>query len=223
MKILLPFVISTLLFQACGTAKTGETGSVPPPDAVRAEPPFQNAEPEAYQAEVWQTNAKGTDKFYIARKGDKWRVDNGYGDPNQVTSLHNDKDYVLSFATKTYAEYQSGHGYDDRSATVEAVTMGMINGREKAIYEKTGTEGGMTKYRVTGGPGKPVESIITIDDKVGLPVVKEIYKIEGGRTLDMTVKLSGFKTEVEDTLFDIPKDFKKVPIEEMKKVLIAPK
>ncbi len=35
----------------------------------------------------------------------------------------------------------------------------------------------------------------------------------------MTVTLSGFKTDVDETLFAVPKDFKKVSIEEIKKAL----
>ena len=211
-----------VLFQACGSSKPANDSIVPPEDAVRTEPPFPNAEPENYYAEVSQVTPAGTDKFVITRKGDKWRVDNAFGDPRQTTTLHTDKDYVLSMATKTYAEYTNGHGYDERSSIIEGVTDGLWNRRDNAVYEKIGTENGMTKYRVTGAPGKPVESIITIDDALGLPMVKENYKSENGRTLELTVKITGFKTEADDSNFVIPKDFKKVPLEEMRKVLIAP-
>lgn len=222
-RILLLIAFSTIFFHGCGGVKTSQNTSVPPQDAQRTEPPYQNAEPETYQVEVWQTNAGVTDKFLISRKGDLWRIDSAYGDPSQTTALHNVKDYVLSMSTKTYAEYQPGHGFDDRADTVNAITMGLINGRDNAVYETVGTADGQTKYKVTGAPGKPVESMVTVDGKIGLPVMKEIFKIEGERTLDMTVKLTGFKTEVDAALFDLPKDFKKVPIEEMKKVLTAPK
>lgn len=210
------------LLQACGSSKSANESIVPPVDAVRTEPPFQNAEPENYQAEVWQVTPAGTDKYLITRKGDKWRVDNAYGDPKQTTTLHTDKDYVLSTATKTYAEYTTGHGYDDRSSIVEGVTDGLWNRRDNAVYEKIGTENGMTKYRVTGAPGKPVEAIISIDDALGLPMVKEVYTPDNRRTLGRTVKIAEFKSTVDDKEFSIPKDFKKVPLEEMRKVLIAP-
>lgn len=210
------------MFQACG-GKAGVNGGPSVADLPVTEPPFQNAEPENYQVEVWQTTAKGVDKYFIARKGKSWRIDSAYGDAAQVSSLHTDKDYVLNFATKTYAEYDSGHGYDDSSKMVEDITRGMINRRDIAAYEKIGTENGMTKYRVMGEPGKKIESIITIDDKSGMPVIKEIYSLEPARTLDVTVKLNGFKTEADDSLLVMPKDFKKVPLEEMRKTLIGPK
>jgi hypothetical protein len=211
-----------LLLQACGSTKPADQSIIPPEDAARTEPPFQNAEPENYQAEVWQISPAGTEKFLIARKGDKWRVDNAYSDPKQTVTLHSDKDYVLSIATKTYAEYTTGHGYDDRASTVEGVTDGLWNRRDNAVYEKIGTENGKTKYRVTGAPGKPVESIITIDDALGLPMMKEVYTSENGRALARTTKIADYKTTVDDNAFSIPKDFKKVPLEEMRKVLVAP-
>ncbi len=223
LSILASPAIILFIMTSCGGPKADQNPSIPPQDAVRVEPPYQNAEPETYQTEVWQVTQRGTDKFLISRKGDKWRIDSAVGDPSQTASLRNGKYYVLSMATKSYAEYDPGHGYDDRADTVIAITMGLIGGREKAVYEMTGTADGQTKYRVTGAPGKPVESIVTVDGKVGLPVMKEVYKTDGERVLDMTVKLNGFKTEVDDSVFELPKDFKKVPLEEIKKTLIAPK
>lgn len=229
----------SLAFSACGGSKPADNAaaapsdntaispadakSIPPADAVRTEPPYQNAEPSSFQTEVWQITAAGTEKFQLTRKDAKWRVDNALGDPSQTSTLHSDKDYVLSFPTKTYAEYESGHGYDDHASIMEAVTKGLLNGRDKAVYEKIGSENGMTRYRIIGEPGKPVESFVTVDDKLGLPIMKEVYKLEGGRRLDITVKLVGFKTEVDDKAFDIPKDFKKVPLEEMQKSLTGKK
>ncbi len=227
----------SLSLSACGGASTttGNTAtepadnkaiapadakSIPAADAVRTEPPYQNPEPTTFQTEVWHITATGTEKFLLTRKDAKWRVDNAYGDPAQTSTLHTDKDYVLSLATKTYAEVATGHGFDERASMMEAVTRGLINGRDKAVYEKTGTENGMTKYRIIGEPGKPVETLLTIDDKLGLPVMKEVYTLEGGRKLAVTVKLVGFKTEVDDKAFDIAKDFKKVPLEEMQKTLV---
>jgi len=209
----------------CGANRSADSTGVTPvaADAVKTEPPYQNAEPETYEFLVEQLRANGTEKYHVARKGDKWRVDNAYGDASQTSSLHTDKDYVISAATKSYADFDSGHGYDDRAATVEAVTGGLIGGRAEAVYEKIGSENGMTKYRVTGIAGKPTESIITVDDKLGLPVVKELYRLEGGRTLDVTYKISGYKTDVDDAQFNFPKDYKKVPLEDMRKTLVPPK
>lgn len=224
-KIIIIPALCALLFSGCGANRSGDNTGVTAAatDAVKTEPPYQNTEPEIFECVVEQVRAGGTEKYRIARKGDSWRVDNAYGDASQTSSLHTDKDYVMSAATKTYAEFESGHGYDDRAATVEAVTGGLIGGRTEAVYEKIGSENGMTKYRVTGIPGKPTESIVTVDEKLGLPVIKELYRLDGGRALDVTYKISGYRTDVDDALFDFPKDHKKVPLEDMRKTLVPPK
>lgn len=225
-KIFIFAALCTVALSACGGtgAGGGNTVSVAEPVNTKTEPPYQNAEAETYQVEVAQTRGGRTDIYRIARKGDKWRVDNAFGTPEQTSSLHTDKDYVMSAGTKTYADFESGHGYDDRAATVEAVTGGLIGGRTEAVYDKVGAQDGKTIYRITGIPGKPSETLVTVDDKLGYPVLKELYKIENGiRTLDVTYKLNGFKTDVDDSLFAIPKDYKKVPLEEMRKTLVPPK
>jgi hypothetical protein len=224
-KIFIILAFCALEFSACNTngSAADEGISAQGVTGTKTEPPYQNVEADTYEFLVEQSRASGIEKYHIARKGDKSRVDNAYGDPSQTSSLHTDKDYVISASTKSYAEFESGHGYDDRAATVEAVTGGLIGGRSEAVYEKIGSENGMTRYRVTGIAGKPTESIITVDEKLGFPVVKELYRLEGGRALDVTYKISGYKTDVDDALFNFTKDYKKVPLEEIRKTLVPPK
>ena len=208
----------TLLLLCCQTVSTGE--NVNAVERAKTEAPFPNKEPEKYQTEIWQTSARGTEKFFIARDGAKWRIDSAYGAADQVTTLHTDKDYVLASASKIYAEYPTSHGFDEREGMVSEISLGMLNGIERAIFEKLGTESGITKYRMTADVGSNLETFIYFDEKAGLPVKKEIFKIDGNhRVLDRSVELSGFKTEVDAALFILPKDFQKASIEEMKKVL----
>ncbi len=189
------------------------------PAAVPTEPPFANAEPEKYQTFVLQTSPSGTVRFLIARDGDRWRIDSDLGQPRQTGSLHTDqKDFVLDYATRSYGEYTAGHGFDERPNMVEEITHGLFNSREIAVYENLGTDGGFAQYKMTDGKGK--ESIITIDLAKGLPIRKEIFNIaDGNRMLEMTVWLEDFTTEVDPANFEIGKDFKKVSMDEMKKIL----
>lgn len=188
------------------------------------EPPFQNSEPEKYQTEVWQTSATGIEKFLIVRDGARWRIDSAYGSPEQVSSMHTDKDYVASISSKSYAEYPVSHGFDERENMANEISFGLINSRKKAAYEKMGTENGITKYRIAPAPPKNIETVIHFDEKLGRPVKKELFKNDGAnRLLDRTIELSGFKNEVDQTLFAFPKDFKKVSVEDMKKLLTGTK
>lgn len=212
---------AVLFVQGCGPAKTGNTASAPPPDAQKTEPPYKNEDPEAFQTEITVTTGATVERFMAVRKGDKWRIDTGYGGPKHVISLRADKDYVMSPTAKIYADYQSGHGFDERARMMDEITRGMLDNRERAVFEKLSTEGSITKYRMWGEPNKNLVSIISFDEKAGIPVKMEIFKNGGDGPADTTVVLVGFKTEPDETLLAIPKDFKAVPLDEMRKFLIA--
>lgn len=210
-----------MLFQGCSQSRTGTAATAPPAETPRTEPPYANAEPEQYQTEINVTTGAVTERFLAVRKDAKWRIDTAYGDPKAVTSLRTDKDYVLSTASKTYSDYQSGHGFDERARMVEEITRGMLNDRVQAVFEKISSEGGVTRYRKWGEAGKNLVSIISFDEKLGLPVKMEIFKNGEGTAADVIVQLIGFKPTADEALLAIPKDFKLVPIDDMKKVLIA--
>lgn len=221
-KILLILTFSVVVFQGCGGNKPADIDSGPPADAQKAEPPYANAEPEKYQTEIVVTSGAVVENFMVVRNGGKWRVDTAFGEPKQVTTIRTDKDYVLSIASKSFAEYQSGHGYEERAQMVEDITHGMINSRTNAVFEKLDTAGGVTKYRKWGEAGKNLVSIVSFDEKAGIPVKMEIFKTTPGTgPADITVQLVNFKLEPDETLLAIPKDFKEIPIQDMKKILIA--
>jgi hypothetical protein len=73
---------------------------------------------------------------------------------------------------------------------------------------------------MTSDAEKGRESIFSFDEKIGLAVKKEVYKTEGGRVLESSVTLNGFKTDVEEKLLALPAGFKKVPVDEIKKALV---
>lgn len=215
--------LSGLLLQGCGNSGTnGANGGQNAPAAAIAatEPPFNNKEPETYQTEIWQVSSAGTEKYFVVRDGAKWRIDSAYGSPEQVSTFHTAKDYVVSHATKTFTEYPSAHGFDEREGMVSEMTLGMLNIRDKAAFEPLGTENGLLKYKVTSEAAVNVESIVYVDEKLGLPVKKEVFKTDGGqRVLDRKVELSGFTTTIDKGLLEMPKGLKQASIEEMKKTL----
>lgn len=217
-------IISTFLFQGCQKVSTGENfnGSVNGVEKTAA--PYPNEEPERYQTEIWQTSAKGVEKFFMMRDGEKWRMDALFGDPEQVTTIHTDKEYVISMATKVYAEYPIGHGFDEREDMVRAMTYGMLNNKAKGIYENLGNDGGLTKYKVLSDADKGKESLVYFDDKLGLPVKKEVFGSgDTGQNPEMTITVSDFKTDTDEKLFVLPTGLKKISAEEMKNILVGNK
>lgn len=214
---LLGFITVTLLSAGCNPAIPADNAVTAPSDAGMVEPPYTNKEPDRYQTEIWQTSSRGVEKYFIVRDGSNWRIDSGYGSPDQVTTMHTDKDYVFAFSHMVYAEIPPSHGYDERERMATDISLDMINNRDKGLFEKISSEGSVTKYKLVADPAKAIEAIVYFDEKLGLPVKKEIFKTDGGqRTLDMTVELSGFKKEPDAKLFSMPAGFRKVPIEDMK-------
>ncbi|MGB5015387.1 MAG: hypothetical protein WBO68_15305 [Pyrinomonadaceae bacterium] len=219
-KYFLVAAFAMLVAQACKTVSTGEMSNTQLVEASKTEPPYSNKEPEKYQFEIWQTSPTGTEKFFAIRSGEKWRIDSAFGEMNQVTSLHTDKDYVIAFVNKTYAVYGSSHGFDERENMINEITRGMLNNQTKGIFEKQTTDNGITKYKVTSDIDKGKEAIISFDENAGFPVKKEIYTVDGAnRILEMTITLNGIKTDGDEKLLTIPAGFKQVDLELMKKTL----
>lgn len=209
LRIILSFLLAALALASC--TRTEPVAEQTPPGPT--EPPFENTEPEVYQTFVIQTLSTGPVKFFIARSGDNWRIDSDLDGANRTASLRLDgKDYVLDFGSRSYGEYTSGHGFDERAETVREVTFGLINGRDVAVYERNGQG-----YRSKDDKGREVN--ITLDEQ-GRPVSKEIYRdSDGGRVREIRVELNDFKLLADPAHFDIPKDFKKVTMAEMKNIL----
>ena len=224
MKYLLVIAFTVFIFQSCKTVSPGEMSNTQILEASKTDAPYSNKESEKYQFEIWQTSPRGTEKFFAIRIGDKWRIDSAYGEPNQVTSLHTDKDYVVAFANKTYAAYSSGHGFDERERMIDEITRGMLNNETKGIFEKQTTENGITKYKVVSDIDKGKEAIVSFDENAGFPVKKEIFAVDGAnRILEMTVTLNGITTEVDEKLLAIPAGFKQVELGAMKGILSGAK
>lgn len=223
-KYLFVIGFAILVTQGCKTVSTGEMSNTQLVEASKTDPPYSNKEPEKYQFEIWQTSPTGTEKFFAIRSGEKWRIDSAYGEPNQVTSLHTDKDYVIAFANKTYAAYGQSHGFDEREGMINEITRGLLNNTTKGIFEKLSTENGITKYKVVSDIDKGKEAIISFDEKAGFPTRKEIYKVDGAnRTLEMTVTVNAVTTVVDEKLLAVPAGFKQVDIDEIKKTLSGAK
>ena len=135
-KYFLVIAISMFVVQGCKTVSTGEMSNTQLLEASKTEPPYSNKEPEKYQFEIWQTSPTGTEKFFAVRSGNKWRIDSAYGEADQVTTLHLDKDYVMAFADKTYAAYGSSHGFDERERMIDEIIPRHVKQPDEGYFRK---------------------------------------------------------------------------------------
>lgn len=218
-------------------------------DNTSKTPPFSTKEPERYQATMVVTGSLGGDspaipgvsnllsrEMQIARDGDRRRVDYELMPGARMSDLQTPAGhFMLLHSKKLYAEVKPGAAGD---LTAAARNLPSDFSPEKLInetnpganYEKLGTEvlngRTVTKYRVTTtgkgeGRGLSTETLVWIDESLGMPVKSETVSTgEQARGSRVTMELRDIKQEVDQSLFELPKDYKKVSSEEITAQLI---
>jgi hypothetical protein len=222
-SFLLALVSLTLCF-GCRFWQNAENTNTSPGGESFAEDksdlPFQTREPVVYQAEIVVT-AHGTQRVtFTARNGAKRRYEYDFGEKTASVWLQTDKSYLMSPDKKIYAEQVSAEGSQEMSALVDSLTVEWLNIKPGAKFESLGAENKLKKYSAKLNDGTASEIVLFIDEESGLPVKQEYYSISGEqRELLYSVELRNLKLEAGDELFAVPKDYRKVTAEELRKSL----
>lgn len=215
------FTLVFLLFSGCrffretSSENTSATPAVS--DTLKSEIPFTAKEPEVFQAEIVVTTGGAERVTFVARNGANHRYDFNFGKRNQLTNLQTDKNYLIIPGKKVYAENTPAQtfGTDDWS---DFLTTEWLSEKTEAKFERLETAENLTKYRVTAGDAS--EILIYVDEKIGLPVRQEFYTVgDGQKVSTYTFELKNLKLETNAELFAIPAGFKKIPIQELRKIL----
>jgi hypothetical protein len=87
----------------------------------------------------------------------------------------------------------------------------LINARDYSDYDEVHRDGSVIQYRVRVNDGSASEIMVFYDQSIGLPVKQEFYSIDGeARTLQYSFELRDFKTDVDASVFQIGREFRKV-------------
>lgn len=239
-RLLLLFFASScgLVLQACRGSQLTENStseSASTEIATSTKPPYSTKEPERYQAirvmTIGASSSNSTSpppdqesKVLIARDGAKRREEYISGANEHIIYLEIPAGrFVLLPASKLYADLaasQNEAGVIDPVADSPVVsTDELLNeAHEAAKYQPLGTEvvGGRTttKYRVTTAKASSEtnarkETLIWVDEALGMPVRSETtFGVEGSAKAIMELK--DIRLEVDEHLFEIPGDYKKV-------------
>ena len=215
--ILLLVIATTSLSCSKGGQPSGQPSS--PSSVVTSSPPFKTKEPETYQAvrsisfTPAGTGQPITSSITISRDGDKRREEDSSRNKIIVYLDLPDGNYVVVPDEKIYAAVI---GPAAAGSTEDGFEEGYVHTAPiQSTYENLGTEtvNGMatTKYRVTvnGSSNASVietETLIWIDDALGMPVKSETRSATGLRTME----LSKISLSVDKALFAIPQDYQKV-------------
>jgi hypothetical protein len=212
------------------------TGSADTRNAAFTTPPFSTKEPDRYQAirittftgtgSTENSSSSQTNQVVIARDGEKRREEYSAGPRGQVVYLEIPAGrFIVLPAQRLYADLstasqeteQGNHPRDSPDDSAGLSSDQLLNETHApATYEKLGTEtlaGRMTtKYRVVvlNGGDSQNETLIWIDDALGLAVKSEAMSKSSGRSSTVTMELKDVKLEVDQGLFSWPSDYKKV-------------
>lgn len=213
------FVICVLIAAgavSCGLWQNKTPAGVKISETVTDPVPFSTKEPGTYRAEI-VIIAGGTERrIFTAKKGLSSRIDYDAGTPHERTVLHNGAGFVLLTSKKIYAEQMPDKTEGTGSEVENDMSAGLLNRRYSSAFENLGNENGLNKYRTTTGEKSRSESIIFVNEELGLPVRQDFYSIDtaGGRTLQYSVEMREISFDVDDSLFAVPRGFQKVSMDE---------
>lgn len=238
-EFLLGLVVCTcgLLLAACRGSQQSPNVSTGPVDTRKAAsmtPPFSTKEPERYQAirittftgtPVEGSSSSQTNQVLIARDGEKRREEYSAGAIGQIVYLEIPAGrFIVLPANRLYAdlskasrdsEQDNPAGSSDDSPGLSPDQL-LNETHAPATYEKLGTEtvaGRITtKYRVVvlNGGDSHNETLIWIDEALGLPIRSEAMSKSSEQSSTVTTELKDVKLGVEPGLFSWPSDYKKV-------------
>lgn len=216
------FVCCLLLCQSCAfwQSKT-EAPTLPAPlsaEELKSEIPFSTKEPERFQTEIVIRVAGGAEEKFFAAKNETNRLivfDYQENDETAVLQTGENQKISIAHSRKIYAESQPGGTDSQSDSLIDFLTADLLNRKRAANFEALGAENNLAKYRVRLDGAQKSEIIIYVDEKIGLPVKQEFYSADGEqKKLTLTVELKNFSLQPETSVFELPKDYRKVSLKE---------
>jgi len=214
-KFFLASIPILFFLTGCGFRQNDQAIRVPLISETESQVPFPTKEPENYQCEI-VVNAGGTEsRTFTARLGEKSRIDYNFGGENQLAVLYADKNYLIDYKRKIYAEKASTTDPNVYDTQFSDLAFASLNRRGYVEFEEIGRENGLIKYEARINEGGASEVLIYVDENRGMPIKQEFFSLNGEeRILQYSVELRNLKLEVDESLFEIPRGFRKVSVDE---------
>jgi hypothetical protein len=225
-------VLLTISCRPQNTSVSNENSSTD--TIVSATPPFQTKEPDRYRAIriITTESASGQlviTKSLIARDGEMRRNESQVEGKTIAYLEAPEGRLVLLPEEKIYTEVTSDSGLPstEDDETLTRSPEGLLHTETgNTSYQKLGKEtyrGRNTdKYRVvvnaaSAGNVSVSETLIWIDEALKMPVATETKSADGTRVL---TELADISLDVDKSIFQIPKDYRKVTFLEFRKRLL---
>jgi hypothetical protein len=213
--VLLTFCFGCRFWQNLANTNTSP-GSVAFPEDKSALP-FSTREPDIYQARIVVTAGGVQRVTFVAKNDQQRRSEYNFGEKGAAVWLRTDKDYLLNPDKKIFTEQAGPIRNTATSEGLDALTVEWLNIKAVSRFEDLGSENGLKKFSAKLNESDASEVLLFIDEASGLPVKQEYYSINGDqRDLLYSIELQDLRLEAGDDLFTIPKDYRKVSIEEFR-------
>jgi len=202
-RIFLLTLICATFLTGCGSSTEGPGKQVSSTDERQNQFPFPSVEPAVYQGDFFMNDGSRESHWFIARKGDKYRIDLFHTELWR-SEIINDKVYSIDHKKRLYQE-MPGPGSAPSETTIGNVTSTFFGPREYREFEDLGVEGNLRKYRVRPLTGSRDEIFIYIDQPSGL-IVRQEFTVggENGPAGSSRFEIRNLKLEVDDSVFAVP-------------------
>jgi len=195
--------VAAAFFSACGGSQGNANTGFMPAAAVKGEYPFSVREPNEYKAEVVITSGGTEERYFIARKGDRWRRDHYRAGRLALTELGSGGAYVIDHRTRTYSQ-EPGAG---DVISLDPNALAFFRGKEYYDFDEVGRDGGVVRYKVRKGDNLADDIEISIDETSSMIIRQEFTSASGESLL---YELHDLMLEVDDTVFALPAGYRKV-------------
>ncbi len=223
------FVLIVLLASSCKFWQTKTDATLPTPTPfvaaeIKSEIPFSTKEPEVFQTEISVTTNGIEDKTFTASDGANQLTIFDYHKKTEFAflKLGDNRTFFINHRRKIYAEIElSANAAAAKSDSLkDFLTAEWLNQKTDAKFENLGTENNLTKYLVSLDESRNSEIIISVDERIKLPVKQEFFAVSGEqKILTLTAELKNFSFEIEARLFEVPKDYRRISIKEFQDIL----
>lgn len=198
-RLLITIVFACFL-QGCGSSQPVENKPVATPVEGPKRFPFSVREPDIFQADLVITAMDVEMRHFVARKGDKRRLDTYRDDKLATTELRTDAFYDIDHAARTFSVLAFGSGEPPIPNDVAA---DFFRGGLPYRYDELERKDGIVRYKTRDGG-----VIASIDEASGLMIRQEFYDGEGPPTL--VYELRNLKLEVDDSVFQLPAGYRQI-------------
>lgn len=207
-----------LFISGCRFWQNTDSTNVSQVPEIKSEFPFSTKEPEDFTAEIVVSAGGVERKTLVTRSGAKRRYDYDAGEERQRTVIVSDKTYMLLPAKKVYTDNATAAA-DPPASDPVGDPFALLYAKPEVSVEALGIQDGLTKYAVRLADTNSSEIFIYVDETIGLPVKQEFFSVNGDeRTLQYIMELRNFRRAADESVFEIPKDLRRVSFEEFKRL-----